>query len=143
MPHTYHCAQCGRLLRVDPARAGQARCGGCKTAVDLKNPPIYADDAGLDALVAQSPVPVLVDFYTDSCGPCRSLAPTLEQLAAAHRGELLVVKVDAARHQRHVAALGVRGVPALFVYRGGQVVQRTEGARPLAALEQWIRPTLG
>jgi thioredoxin 2 len=143
MTHTFRCAVCGRLNRVDATREGSARCGQCKSAIDVQNRPFTVDDAGLSALVASSPVPVLVDFYSDSCGPCRQLAPILEQLGAARRGEVLVAKVDTARHQRTAAALGVSGIPAMFVFRDGKVVDQTVGLQPLRALDALVARHVG
>lgn len=137
----YACPACHRLNRADPSR-GVPRCGRCKGAIDLGNPPVHVDDDGLQGLVATSPVPVLVDFYADWCGPCRQLAPVLEALARAHAGELLVVKVDTDRHGRTAGRLGVQGIPALFLYRGGEVVAEAAGFRPLPQLERMVAPFL-
>jgi thioredoxin 2 len=141
--HTFRCPSCGRLNRVDAARENAAKCGSCKTPIDVTNHPFVVDDAALASLIATSPIPVLVDFYSDSCGPCQHLAPVLEQLAANHKGEMLVAKVDTARHQRTAAELGVQGIPAIFLFRDGRVVDQTVGARPLGAMDAFVSPHLG
>lgn len=143
MTHTFHCPSCGRLNRVDAARENAAKCGNCKTPIDVRNKPFKVDDAGLSSLLATSPVPVLVDFYSDTCGPCVHLAPILEQLAANHKGEILVAKVDTQRHQRHAAQLGVQGIPAMFLFRDGKVVDQTVGLQPLQAVDAFVSPHLG
>ncbi|TNE91115.1 MAG: thioredoxin [Deltaproteobacteria bacterium] len=135
------CPGCARLNRVPEDKLDGATCGACKAP--LKAGPVHVDDAGLDRLLRSSPVPVLIDFYADWCGPCRMLAPHLETLAAAHRGELIIVKVDTERHQRHASQLGVQGIPALYLAKNGQIVDQAAGFRPAPALEQWVRPHLG
>jgi thioredoxin 2 len=139
--HLLRCPSCGKLNRVSPERR-DPRCGSCHAEIDSANPPFYASDDDLDALVGKSPLPVLVDFYADWCGPCRTLAPVLTELARKHTGRLLVAKIDTERHQRVAARLGVTGIPALFLYKDGVVVAETTGARPLPALESWIAPHL-
>lgn len=144
MPSTFSCPGCGRLNRVrsDKLEDGP-KCGHCKAALDTSGRPILVTDAGLDALLRSSPVPVLVDFYADWCGPCRALAPTLKELGAKHAGQLIVAKIDTQRDQRHAQRLGVQGIPALYLFKGGEVVDQATGMRPLGFWEQMVRPHLG
>ncbi len=137
---TFRCPSCGRLNRVAPTRLSQApTCGACGAALDVSGAPVYLDDDGLQRLVAKSPVPVLVDFYADWCAPCRMLAPTLQQLGQRYAGRLLIAKVDTDRHPRTAQQLGVRGIPALYLYEGGRVVDQRTGVQSLPALEQMLR----
>lgn len=137
------CSSCGRVNRVNEERlAAHPKCGACGTPLDPSNPPVHVTDDELDRLVQSSPVPVLVDFYADWCGPCRTLAPVLEELARRNAGKLFVAKVDTERHQRNAGRLGVSGIPALYLFRDGKVVQQTAGARPLGAMESWVQPHL-
>ena len=133
----FRCSSCGRVNRVDPSRSAP-KCGACHGDLDLSNHPFLISDDGLDTLVAQSPVPVLVDFYADWCGPCRSLAPVLVELAKRNAGRLLVAKVDTEEHRRKTSELGVQGIPALFVFKDGQLVTQTAGARPLADMQRML-----
>ncbi len=143
MTRHFRCASCGKFNRVPEERLGSGpKCGACKTAIDVKNRPVHVTDAELDALVSSSPVPVLVDFYADWCGPCRSLAPVLEQLAERSAGQLVVAKVDTERDKRWAGQLGVSGIPAMFAFKDGQMVQQTKGAQPLGAIERWMAPLL-
>ena len=138
-PLVFRCPSCGRLNRVPEARlAGGPTCGACKASLDVSGAPAHLDDAGLQRLVAKSPVPVLVDFYADWCAPCKMLAPTLKELGQRHRGRLFVVKVDTDRHQQEASKLGVRGIPAIYLYRGGRVVDQRTGVQPLAELERMV-----
>ncbi len=85
---------------------------------------------------------VLVDFWAGWCAPCRQLAPVLEDLATRLDGALAVVKVDTDAEQELAARYGVRSLPTLMVFRGGEVVAQAVGAQPLAALERLVKPHL-
>lgn len=102
----------------------------------------HLNDDELESLLAQSPVPVLVDFYADWCGPCRVLGPTLAQLGAQNAGRLFVVKVDTEADQRKARELGVQSIPAVFLFKGGALVDKAVGARPLPFWMQWVQPHL-
>ena len=142
-PGFFVCSNWRGINRIPADRvASQPRCGRCKTTLDTSGAPLHVDDDVLDRLVRSSPVPVLVDFYADWCGPCRSLAPILEQLGRRHAGELIVVKVDTERSPRNASKLGVSGIPAVYLFRGGNVVAEASGLRPLPAWEQLVAPHL-
>lgn len=97
------------------------------------------DDATFEAEVLRSPFPVLVDFFTPACGPCKSLVPVLEEVAAAHQGSLRVVKVDVATSPETGGAYGVTGVPTLVLFHRGQERGRLIGFKPRPAIEQFLR----
>lgn len=132
------CPACGGFNRV--VDRPNPKCGRCRAPLPTDGKPIHVSDDQLQELVRTSPVPVLVDFYADWCGPCRSLAPVLEQLGARWSGRLIVAKVDTERDQRTAASLGVEGIPAVFLYRGGRVVAKSAGFQPLGAWEKLIAP---
>lgn len=139
------CDSCHSLNRVPPEKlgTGAAKCGRCGAGLSEQNKPVHVNDADLEKLIRVSPVPVLVDFYADWCGPCRSLAPVLEQLANKKAGKMLVVKVNTDHDQRHAASLGVSGIPAVFLFKGGEVVNQATGARPLNFWEGFTQPHVG
>ena len=142
-PRFFVCDACGGINRIPAAKlASKPTCGRCHAALPVAGAPVHVSDDELAALVRRSPVPVLVDFYADWCGPCRALAPVLDELGRKRAGQLIVAKVDTQRHPRTAAQLGVQGIPAVFLYRDGQVVSDASGLRPLAAYEAMVAPHL-
>jgi thioredoxin 1 len=93
-----------------------------------------------DAEVLRSKEPVLVDFFTDGCGPCR--IPVLEELATEGNGQFKLVKVDAASEASLAASFGVNAVPALFVFKNGNVIGQTIGLKSKATLKKWFEDSL-
>lgn len=99
---------------------------------------VAATDATFDAEVRQSDVPVVVDFWAEWCGPCKMIGPALEELAVEYGGKIKIVKVNVDENPNSPAQMGVRGIPALFLFKDGEVVSNRAGAAPKAALKSWI-----
>jgi len=99
-------------------------------------------DESFEQEVLKSPVPVLVDFWAAWCGPCRMIAPTVDQLAVEYAGKLKVVKVDVDANPDVSGRLGVLSIPTLMVFKDGQMVERVLGAVPKAALLAKLQPYL-
>ena len=98
--------------------------------------PIPLNDETFARTIAESEVPVLVDFYADWCGPCKVMAPSVDQLAAENQGRLLVAKLDTDRAPRTAQSFDIRGIPTVIVFRGGRETQRSSGAMPFPALKK-------
>lgn len=138
------CPFCATLNRVDLARIDHhPKCAQCSKPILLDRPgPITEND--LDRVVAETQVPVVVDFYADWCGPCKLMAPLLDELARERRGQVLVLKLDTDRNPVATQRFGVRNIPTLIVFRDGREAAREIGAIPRARLFALVdSPTAG
>lgn len=105
-------------------------------------PTVAVTDDTFDAEVKNSDIPVVVDFWAEWCGPCKQIGPALEELSNEMEGQIKVVKVDVDNNPNSPAAMGVRGIPALFIFKDGQVISNRAGAAPKAALQSWIQDSI-
>ncbi len=123
------CRRCGATNRVDRDKAGKgmlAVCGRCKTALtDVED----VSDAGFDAQVLGSPLPVLLDVWAAWCMPCRGMAPIVEELATTLLGRLRVAKLDVDQNPATAARLRIEGIPTLILFKEGHEIGRMIGAR--------------
>jgi thioredoxin 2 len=132
---TVACPFCGTLNRVDMARVDdRPKCGHCSRPI-LLDRPIAVSDETFERITSDTTVPVLVDFYADWCGPCKAMAPVLDDLAHKHRGQVLVVKLDTDKNPGTGMRFGIRGIPTLILFRQGKEVGRRVGAVPPAEIE--------
>src|SRR2546429_4284663 len=127
---TVACPFCATLNRVDLARlADRPRCGECKRPI-LLDRPIAVSDANLERVLAGTDVPVVMDGYADWCGPCKVMAPVLEDFARDRAGEVLVTKLDTDRNPVTTQRLGVRAIPTLIVFQNAREKARQPGVTP-------------
>jgi thioredoxin 2 len=128
------CSDCNGVNRVPVARLGQRPvCGRCGHGLEVDRP-FAVSDQTFDTLVGASALPVLVDFWAPWCGPCRTVAPELEQVARQRKGALLVAKLNSDDNPGVSGRLGIRSIPTLALFRGGQEVKRLQGAMPAAQI---------
>lgn len=95
-------------------------------------------DSSFQADVLESDVPVVVDFWAEWCGPCKMIGPSLEELSEEYGDTVKIVKLNVDENSNVPAQMGIRGIPALFLFKGGEVVANKTGAAPKAALKSWI-----
>ena len=129
------CPSCGKRNRVPAAATGVPRCANCHTSLPWLT---SADDGDFDRVAGESPVPVLVDLWAPWCGPCRMVAPGVEQAARKLAGRLKVVKVNVDRAPAVSARFDARSIPTLLILDKGRVKDRQVGAVPPDALLRWV-----
>jgi thioredoxin 2 len=140
------CPNCGAANRValGKVQAGnEPVCGRCKTLLIASAHPLTVTDASFARDVEQSPLPVLLDFWAAWCGPCRMIAPVIEQLAGELAGRVRVAKLNVDENQMTAGRFGVRSIPTLIIFNGGREVDRIAGAVPREAILGRLRATLG
>ncbi|WP_299045140.1 thioredoxin [uncultured Tateyamaria sp.] len=103
---------------------------------------VAVTDATFDAEVKNSDVPVVVDFWAEWCGPCKQIGPALEELSSEMEGKVKIAKVNVDENPNAPAQMGVRGIPALFIFKDGEVISNRAGAAPKATLQSWIEESL-
>jgi thioredoxin 2 len=139
------CPSCGKKNRILLSRIGrEARCGACGAGLAPPSEPLPVDQGGeLSAVLRESSVPVLVDFWAPWCGPCRTVAPEIAKVAQRNAGRLLVVKVNTDVDPAVGQAHRISSIPTMAVFHGGREISRTSGARPAAAIESFVQQALG
>ena len=103
---------------------------------------VVLQDATFDTEVLKSDIPVLVDFWAVWCGPCKAIAPTVEELAKQYRGKVKVAKMDVDEHQKVPQQYGIRSIPTLLLFKGGRVVDTIIGAVPRSKLEESLKKAI-
>jgi len=139
---TIRCQFCETWNRVDAARAAdRPKCGNCSKPM-LLDRPIHLNDDTFTRTIEGSDVPVLVDFYADWCGPCKIMAPFIDEIAREKQGVALVAKLDTDRSQRTSMGFNIRGIPTSIVFKNGKEVARQVGAAPKKVLEELLAKAL-
>lgn len=135
---TISCPHCSKLNSVNLNRAADGpKCGSCGKAIPLDRP-LKATQADFDRTIGSAPVPILVDFYADWCGPCHMIAPYLDAIAGARVGKALVLKVDTEADPQLAARFGIRGLPTVVAFRDGKETGRQVGAAAKEAFERLL-----
>ena len=135
MTDLIQCSKCGATNRVQAGAAQKAICGRCKMPLRAEQiKPVIVTDANFAAEVEKSPLPVLLDLWAAWCGPCRMIAPVIEQLAAELAGKARVGKLDVDKNPQTAARFQARSIPTLLILKNGREVDRLIGAHPKEAI---------
>lgn len=136
---TVRCPFCETWNRIDAARvADRPKCGHCGRPI-LLDRPLAVDNDSFQRTVAESEIPVLVDFYADWCGPCKMMAPVFDDLAARYQGRVLVAKLNTDRAPHTASSFSIRGIPTTILFRAGKEAAREVGAVGRDRLEGMVR----
>ncbi len=104
--------------------------------------PFAVTDSSFEQDVLNSDVPVVVDFWADWCGPCKAIAPVVDELAAEYAGKVKFAKLDVDSNPKTAINYGIRGIPALLIFDGGKVAKQVVGAVPKSTLKKSIEEAI-
>ena len=136
------CPHCKSTNRFDSDKLeAELSCGHCHKALFDKHPSALST-AGLNAQIAKSDIPVVVDFWAPWCGPCRMMAPEYEKACAMLEPFARLVKVDTEAHQDAGQRHNIRSIPTIAIFKGGQEIARISGARSAPDLAKWVKSHL-
>jgi thioredoxin 2 len=127
------CPACGATNRVPLDKIAQGRqpvCGKCKAPLPADVAPVTVTDATFSVDVVRSPLPVLMDAWAPWCGPCRMIAPVIEELAREMAGRVRVAKLNVDENPATAARFNLRSIPTLLVLKGGREIDRIVGVQP-------------
>ena len=136
------CAECGAKSRIpDMKQHLGPKCGKCKSALELKDyvVPVELSDSTMDSFIKAEKLPVLVDFFSPTCGPCSTLAPVLKNMTRKYFKRIIICTADTSRNPGCSAYYKIKGVPTLMFFKAGSIVDQIEGLPDLSLLESKIQ----
>ncbi len=139
---TIACTSCGTVNRAPASKlAAGARpaCGSCHKPLFTGEPYEVESEDEFQRLLAQTSIPVLVDFWAPWCGPCLQMAPQFKAAAQALEPRFKLLKLDTEKFPRPAGSNGIRGIPTMILFANGKEIARQSGAMPATAIEEWAR----
>ena len=137
------CPRCGARNRVLMSRRKDAVCGRCKTSLAFPIGPIAVTDSTFEEEVLRSPIPVVVEFWTPTCGACRQVAPVIQALARELAGKVVFATMDASRNMATALRFRVQGVPTFLFFRSGLLLDTMVGAASKEAILYRVQRLIG
>ena len=140
------CPYCSTTNRVASEKIDQGlqpRCGQCKKPLSLSSKPVVVTDATFSAEVERSSIPMLVDLWAEWCGPCRSIAPILDQIAVEMAGRLRVAKLNVDENPMTASRFNASSIPLLLIFKDGKEQDRIVGAYPKTEIVRRLEIVLG
>jgi thioredoxin 2 len=137
------CPSCNTVNRMPESRLSEGPvCGNCKKPL-FSGHPIELTGANFDTQIKRSDIPVVVDFWADWCGPCRSMAPHFARASEELEPQIRFAKLDTESAQEIAGRYGIRSIPTMIVFQRGAEIARRSGASDSRALVEWLRPMAG
>jgi thioredoxin 2 len=140
------CPGCGSINRVPRSRLAEGRqpiCGRCKMVLPLAAGPVVVTDATFSEQVERSTIPVVVDMWAPWCGPCRMIAPVLDELAGEMSGRVRFAKLNVDENPGTASRFNVKSIPTLLVMKGGREIDRIVGVEPKAEITRRLDRVIG
>lgn len=136
------CSSCGKKNRIPAGKQYlRPKCGHCRASLDLtgRGVPVELGDHDFHDFVKQAPLPVMVDFFSPTCGPCRTMLPIVDAMAREYNEKFIIAKLDTSKDQQIAAFFNIRGVPTFMFFKNGSLIDQIAGAVGQNVLEQKLR----
>ncbi|MBW2100843.1 MAG: thioredoxin family protein [Deltaproteobacteria bacterium] len=133
------CSSCSKKNRIPADKQYLLpKCGYCKTPINMTNQavPVELGDQDFHDFVKQAPLPIMVDFFSPTCGPCQMMMPIVNAMAREHINKFIIAKVDTSKNQQIALFFNIRGVPSFMFFKDGSLIDQISGSVSRNVLEQ-------